>query len=112
MHPGAPRTVALLAGCPLLALTLLVLGEYPFPFTEELLGWESGKFSSLTQGKSLSNAFLECLIATAMGVVSAFLLSFLCRRGAIRAAGGANFVVASVLALVVTLYFAMPLLID
>jgi len=110
MRTGIGRILALFPGCPLLALTLLVLGELPIPFTEDLLGWRFGEFSSLTQGKSLSNAFLETVIAAAMGAVLAFLLHFACRHHIIKTNRGANLGVLSGLAMAVVLYFAMPLL--
>ena len=110
MHAGRSRILALFPGCPLLALALLILGELPIPYTEQMLGWKFGEFSSLTQGKSISNAFIELVIATALGGVLAICLRLACRHGVIHTGRGANLGVASGLAVVVALYFAMPLL--
>ncbi len=110
MRAGVFRVLALFPGCPLLALALLVLGEFPIPFAEETLGWQFGEFGSLTQGKSLTNGFIEPVIAAAFGGVAAGSLWLACRRGAITTARGANLGVVSGLVAVVSLYFAMPLL--
>lgn len=110
MRAGTSRILALFPGCPILALVLLILGECPVPFAEELLGWQFGEFGSLTEGKSLSNAFIEPVIAAVLGAVLAVSLRFGCRRGVIHSNAAANLAVAAGLAIVVALYFAMPLL--
>ena len=109
MRAGAMRMITLFPGCPLLSFALLVLGEIPIPFAEEVLGWQFGEFGSITRGKSLAN-LIEPVIAAGFGSVAAVSLWFACRYGAITTARQANIVVASGLAAVVVLYFAMPLL--